>query len=58
MKTETVNRQIADLLYMHDWEQNSCKCGWKRHTLDVGDDHVDHLADVLCDRFDISPKAT
>jgi hypothetical protein len=55
VKIETLLSNIADVLYVHEWEITHCKCGWKPN----GDfDHVDHLAKMLTVDFDITRKAT
>lgn len=61
MTDETVERQVADALYDHEWEVDTphghCKCGWqptgKRQLDGPGNDHVDHQAAILMERFDI-----
>lgn len=36
---------IGDMLYDHEWERLSCKCGWTTTEPGSGtDDHVDHQA--------------
>lgn len=55
MKIETLRSNIADVLYVHEWQTVACKCGWKP---DNDSDHVDHVAECLTEDFDITRKAT
>jgi hypothetical protein len=35
---------VSDLLYVHAWEDDACRCGWTRDNPDTpgAGDHVDH----------------
>lgn len=56
--TETMKSNVADYLYMHEWQREGCKCGWKPTSNPDGDDHADHVAGILVDAFTITYDLT